>query len=126
METNLFFLIGADPANAVPLGTHPGRWTDETDGRFLRYRCELFTAVNSVGDLEEFAASVADTLALGPLVLVEYPRGAGRVVSFSNSGGSLVNTFTGTAVESVFPEGVRVEERSAWALRYRVTFVKAR
>ncbi|MFH0962957.1 MAG: hypothetical protein V2A58_02980 [Planctomycetota bacterium] len=126
METNLFFLVGADPGNAVPLGSYPGRWTDETDGRFLRYRCELFTAVNSVGDLEEFASCVANTLSLGPLVLVEYPRGAGRVVSFANSGGSLVNTVTGTSVASVFPESVRVEERSAWALRYCVTFVKAR
>ena len=126
MDANIFYLAGAAPAEARALGTHRGRWTDRTDGRFVRYDCDLFTAVDSFGDLDQFAASLASTLSLGPLVLVRFPRGGGRVVSFSNSGGSLVNTLTGTTVDSVFPESISVQEQSTWALSYRVTFVKAR
>ena len=126
MDANIFYLNGANPAEARALGTHRGRWTDRTDGRFIRYECELFTAVDSIGGVDEFAASLANTLDLGPLVLVRFPRGGGRVVSFANSGGTLVNTLTGTTVDSVFPESISVQEQSTWALRYCVTFVKAR
>ena len=126
MDANIYYLPGGAPGESRPLGTHRGRWADRTDGRFIRYECELFTAVDSFGGIDRFAASLANTLGLGPLVVVQFPRGGGRIVSFSNSGGSLVNTLTGTSVDSVFPESIRVHEQSTWALRYRVTFVKAR
>ena len=125
--SNLFYLPGGDPADAVELGSFEDSvWTPLVDDGFERYRCVLLTSVNSWASYEAFETSLVTTLAVGPLRLVGYPRGGGRIVSFSNSGGTLLNSLTGTSVQSVFPESVQSGDHDNWDGKSTVTFVRAR
>ena len=124
---NLFYRVGGSAANTIALGSfEDSDWTPQVDGRFERYECQCITNVTAWGTYEQYEASLANSLALGPIETVEYPRGGGRVVSFSNSGGTLYNATTGTTVASVFPESVDADDHGEWTGRFGVTFVRAR
>lgn len=125
--SNLFFHVGADPGNAVRLGAlEESEWTPEVDERSERYACAVVADVRSWTSYETMEATLAASLALGPLKLVTYPRGGARIVSFANSGGALVNSLTGTTVESLFPESIRTSSHDDWDGKLTVTFVRVR
>lgn len=124
---NLFYRVGGSAANTIALGSfEDSEWTPAVDGRFEKYTAHCITNVTAWATYEQYEASLANSLALGPLEAVEYPRGGGRVVSFSNSGGTLYNANTTTAIASVFPESISADDHGAWTGKFDVTFVRAR
>ena len=110
------------------IGDQPGTWQESIEPSFLRYT--VTTAYRGTSSPQTYLSTLASSLGLDQLFLLEVPRGSpgarGIIKSYNQASGSLVWVSKSTTITDAYPESLEATPLENGGINITATFVKVR